>query len=76
MVAERGFSACTDYAPVPAGLFKSLPTQVGRLTKIESTPTSAPTGDATHTRCVVLSSNKSIENKEIESYVAINLSID
>ncbi|KAG8262760.1 hypothetical protein J6590_047280 [Homalodisca vitripennis] len=27
MVAERGFSACTDYAPVPAGLFKSLPTQ-------------------------------------------------
>ncbi|KAG8316092.1 hypothetical protein J6590_058842 [Homalodisca vitripennis] len=33
MVAERGFSACIDYAPVPAGLFKSLPTQVGRLTK-------------------------------------------
>ncbi|KAG8265614.1 hypothetical protein J6590_091184 [Homalodisca vitripennis] len=27
MEAERGFSACTDYAPVPAGLFKSLSTQ-------------------------------------------------
>ncbi|KAG8335516.1 hypothetical protein J6590_065915 [Homalodisca vitripennis] len=27
MEAERVFSACTDYAPVPAGLFESLSTQ-------------------------------------------------
>ncbi|KAG8324061.1 hypothetical protein J6590_101167 [Homalodisca vitripennis] len=37
MEAERVFLACTDYAPVPAGLFESLSTQVRRLTKIEST---------------------------------------
>ncbi|KAG8251276.1 hypothetical protein J6590_082895 [Homalodisca vitripennis] len=37
MEGERVFSACTDYAPVPAGLFESLSTQVRRLTKIEST---------------------------------------
>ncbi|KAG8283822.1 hypothetical protein J6590_007830 [Homalodisca vitripennis] len=33
MVAERGFLACTDYAPVPAGLFELLSAQVRRLTK-------------------------------------------
>ncbi|KAG8240980.1 hypothetical protein J6590_097352 [Homalodisca vitripennis] len=27
MEAERVFLACTDYAPVPAGLFESLSTQ-------------------------------------------------
>ncbi|KAG8242485.1 hypothetical protein J6590_064816 [Homalodisca vitripennis] len=34
MEAERVFLACTDYAPVPAGLFESLSTQETKEVKI------------------------------------------
>ncbi|KAG8304832.1 hypothetical protein J6590_085068 [Homalodisca vitripennis] len=61
MEAERVFLACTDYAPVPAGLFESLSTQ-GENYELALLYSLPPCNFAGHPRCSLI--GPAVSNKE------------